>query len=62
MRPVARMVDDVNDRERERERQEHDETIARAHVATRRAEIVAARIRRMNDIYRERLEGTRDRR
>lgn len=48
-------------REVQREHEESERLLAAAREAERRTHEAAARIRRMNSIYRERLEGIRTR-
>ena len=50
----------VDERQRERERAESMRLLARAEAVKVRAELVAARVRRMNALYRERLVGNRE--
>ena len=49
------------DEERRRERDETERLLAVARRVTRRTDEVAAKVRRMTQLYQERLNGTRPR-
>jgi len=52
----------VDEAQRERERRESERQLALARQTLVRMDEVLRKVRRMNELYRERLDGVRDRR
>lgn len=59
-RAVSLAIPPIDEAQRQRERQETLRLLRDAWDAEQRAYAVAAKLRRMTDLYRERLDGVRE--